>query len=801
MESLLLDLRFAARSLRRRPVFAIVSILTIALSIGAATAMYGVVDGVLFRSLPYRDAGRLVWVWQTDEARRKQAVLAANWDRVPLDYTDFLVWRERQRSFSGVAVWSGFGAMMPGVNGPEQIVGTRVSPGLFELLGVAPILGRTFARGEDVVGGPRLLMLSFESWQTRFGGRPNIVGSTIRLDGNPYEVVGVLPEGFTLERGKPGAPFWIPAGQQDGDVGKRNRSFRAIGKLRPGVTPEQAIVETRQLLSTHDDAGQPKGVRVADFVREETRDVRSPMLMLLAAVGLLLLISCVNVATLLLGEASTRDVEMSARVALGASRWRIVRQLLTESVLLSFAGSALGAVLAWWSTRMIVALAPPKIPGILGVHVDGRVLLVTLVIATVTGLLFGLAPALTLSQSKPGILLRAGQSSRRSGSLQRLLIGIELAFCVVLLVGAGLLVRSLQKLSDVDPGFRTDHLLAVRVSLSEFWKDSVTTRRFLRDALTSAAAVPGVAAVTEASNMPFTGGSSSSPYLLAGEGEAERRAHKHEVQQRTVAANYFDVMGIPVVAGRSFDARDNGTTEPVAIISETAVRRDFANTSPIGQRVDYQGRWRTIVGVVRDTKFGKLSADDQPAIYTPSEQRLNMMDVIVRTKGDAVSLAPAVRKAVQIAGPTVAITDIQLIDDQVQRSFAEERFRTVLIASFGAIAALLVSVGVFGVTARAVSRRTREVGIRVALGATTGSIVGMIVRQTLAGASVGLGVGTIGAVATSRILAPYLFRVQPSDPLTYVGISTLLTAVAFVASWLPARRAGKVQPATVLRER
>ena len=800
MEAFALDARFALRSLSRRPIFAAVAVGTIALSTGAATAMYGVVDGVLFRSLPYRDADRVVSVWQTDEVRRGQAVLSSGWDRVPLDYTDFLVWRERQRSFAGVGAWSGFLAMMEGPNGPEQLSGTRVSPGLFELLGIAPVLGRTFARGEDVVGGPRVAMLSYEAWRSRHGARPDILGATVLFGNDPYRIIGVLPPGFTLERGKPGAPYWVPAGQEPGDIGRRNRSFLALGKLRPGVSVEQASAESRQLLTTQEGQGPSSyGVRITDFVREETREVRRPMLGLLAAVAVLLLISCVNIAALLLGEAATRDVEMSARVALGASRARIIRQLLTESVLLSVIGSALGVAVAWWATRGIVALAPPNIPGILGVHVDGRVLAVATIVTVATGILFGLAPALRLSQAGPARLLRSGSATRGAGALQRSFVGAELALCVVLLVGAGLLTRSLQRLSIVDPGFHSNGLLTVGLSWSRFWEDSIAVKSFYRDLVPRIAAIPGVTGVTAGSDVPFSGRSSSSPYLLVGEGQAEMRSRKHEVKQRVVLDNYFATMGIALVDGRGFDETDRDMTEPVAIISESAVRRDFPTASPIGQRVSYQGKWRRIVGVVRDTKVGRLSVDAQPTIYTPASQRFNLLDIIVRTSGDPVALSSAVRQVVQRVGPRVAITRTQGMDDLIRASFAEERFRTVLVALFAAIAALLVAIGTFGVTARAVARRTREVGIRVALGATTTSVVGLVVRQTMSVVMIGLAIGLGAALVASRLLTPYLFGVTANDPLTYAMIIGLLMTLALVASWLPTRQVATIDPARVLR--
>jgi predicted permease len=462
-------------------------------------------------------------------------------------------------------------------------------------------------------------------------------------------------------------------------------------------------------------------------------------------------------------------------------------------------GATIGALLAWWGTKAIVALAPPRIPGILAATVDGRILGVTLAVATVTGLLFGLAPALTLAESGPATLLRSGQTVRGRGRLQRAMIAAELALSVVLLIGAALLSRSLEKLSGVDPGFRADHLLAVRLSFANPFQDTTALRAFYTDAMARLAAVPGVVGVTAASNVPFTGGSSSSPYLLAGEGDAERQAHKHEVQQRVIASNYFATMGIPMIAGRAFDASDRSAVTPVAIISEAAARRDFPNESAIGQRVNFHGTWYVIVGVVRDVKFSRLSADDQPAIYTSISQRPNVLDLVVRTAGDPTAMTATVRDAVHNAGPTVAITGVDVVESLIHRSFGEERFRTALIALFGTIAAILAAVGMYGVTSRAVARRAREVGIRVALGATTASVTRLIVSNTLTGVTVGVAVGGLTAILVSRVLAPYLYGVTAHDPVAYAGAFALLAGVSMAASWLPARRAGRIEPAVVLR--
>jgi predicted permease len=434
------------------------------------------------------------------------------------------------------------------------------------------------------------------------------------------------------------------------------------------------------------------------------------------------------------------------------------------------------------------------------VHVDGRVLLAALGAAAITGLLFGLVPALTLAESGPATLLRAGRTAQGSGRLQRTMIAVELALSMVLLVGAGLLARSLHQLSSIDPGFRTANLLAVDLSAQgRYWEDSTRVRAFYDQLVPQLRAIPGVTGATLTTSPPFSGRASSSPYLLPGEGAAERTAHTHEVEQRTILPNYFALTGIPLVAGRAFSIDDRTGGPLVAIISMAAARRDFPIGSALGRQVMYQGKWRTIIGVASDVKSNSLSGDARPSIYTPMSQRVDLPAVLLRTRGDASAIGAAVRRTVREIDPTFFPGDVTMMDDLVRRSFSEERFRTALIVLFGAMALVLAAVGMYGVTARAVGRRTREVGIRVAVGAPTRSIVAMLVNQTLAGVALGVAAGTILALAASRVLAPYLFGITTHDPITYSAILGFLAAVSIVASWLPARRASRIEPAIVLR--
>ena len=796
MESLLADIRFAFRSLTRRRLFAAVAVTTIALAIGSATSIFSVVDAVLFRSLPYRDPGRLVAIWQAYPGWKKEPILARQWDHIPLDYGDFIGWRARQTSFSSIGLWTNGQLVLTGANPPEIILDARVSPSLFQTLDVRPALGRLFLPGEDVIGGPHVTVISYDTWQTRFGGRRDIVGRTVAFDGQPYVIVGVLPEGFTLERGQPASPFWVIAGQDSSDVTKHNHSFNAIGRLSPGITLDRAEAETRQLLQGT-DAPEEKGVKLSDFQRDETRKVRAPLLVLLYAVGLLLLIACVNIATLLLGEASVREQEIGARTALGASRARIVRQLLTESALLAVVGGALGALLAWWGTRGLVALAPERIPGLRTVHVDLRVLGVSMVASLATGLLFGLAPALSSTRVSPALVLRSGgQSAGGRGRLQRILIAAELALSVLLLVGAALLSRSFAKLTAVQPGFRSDHLLAISASLPRpMSRDSIAVRAFNASVTSRLSHLPGVSRVAGTSEAPFSGGSSSTGYVL----EGDPTAHQRQVQHRTVTSGFFTMMGIPILVGREFSDTDRSGAEPVAVISESAARRDWPNESPIGKRAKLQGKWWTIIGIAGDVKFRNLSSDVEATMYMPQAQRQSTLTFLVRTVGDPASLSGSIREAIHDAAPSAAVLKVSVMDDSIRHSFGEERFRTLLIGLFGAMAMILAAVGMFGVTSRAVSRRTREMGIRVALGATTGSVIRLLVGQTLTGVAIGVAIGLAGALAAGPALSPFLFGVSAADPIAYGAIFLLLASVSLLASWIPARRAGRVQPAAVLR--
>jgi predicted permease len=818
MSWILRDAYFAVRAWRRRPTLASIAIATIAIGIGAATSVFSVVDGVLLRPLAFAQPNRLIAIWQTFPDWKKNEILASSWDQITLSQPEFRDLRATQTSFTDVGIWSGGRALLTVGDRTEPVRTVRASSSLLGTLGVAPLLGRTFLPDEDTPTGPPAALMSFELWQSRFGGDAGIVGRVVSLDDVPFTVVGVLPPGLKLGRttstpvpdASAEVAFWTPVGRDSQNYSERtNHSYRAVGRLKPGITLERAAAEVAQLLRPTPGEAREKGTRLAEWQVDQTASVRAPLFILLTAAGLLLLIACVNVATLLLGEAATRELEMAARLALGAARSRIVWQLLIESVLLAMAGSAIGALLSWWGTHALVAAAPPRIPGLTDVRVDLRVLGASLAASLATGVLFGLAPALTLSSARPGVLLRAGgQSARGRGALQRTLIAVELGLSVILLVGAGLLARTLQRITDVDPGFRSANLIVDQPSLSRATSsDSLVTRQFNADVVTRLAALPGVTGVTAASAPPFSNNSTSSSFQIEGEpqpatgGGVAINERRHSAQQRVTLPGYFAMLGIPVRVGRDFSVDDRASTPFVCIVSAALARRDFPNESPIGRRVKYQGYWRTVIGVVDDVHLQRLSSDYEATIYTPLEQRWGawVLSLFVRTAGDPGSMMSAVRKTVADAAPRQTTQSMETMESMMRRSFAEERYRALLISLFGVFAAVLAAVGMYGVTTRAVARRTRELAIRSALGATASAIARTVLGGTLTGGAIGVSVGLFVAALTARQLAPYLFGVSTTDPITYAAIIALLVAVSLGATWLPARRAARADVAEVLR--
>ena len=809
------DAYVAIRAWRRRPALAAIAITTTAIGIGAATSIYSVVDGVLLRPLPLPEPSRIVAIWQTYPRWKTNDVLASMWDRISLSQPEFRDLVRLQRSFSNIGIWSGGRTLLSTGDRAEDVRTLRASGSLLATLGVKPFMGRTFTADEDTPHGARVTLISYELWQSRFGGTRDILGRVVSLDDVPHTVVGVLPPRLTMGRTTSTAAstpigFCLPVSYDSVDYFERtNHSYFAIGRLKSGISIEQAQAEVSRILIPPGQDPLDKGLRLAEWQRDQTRDFRAPLYVLLAAAALLLTIACINVATLLLGEAAAREQEMAARAALGASTRRLVGQLLTESLVLALGGLVLGIALAWAGTRVLVAFAPTRIPGVTDVHVDPRVLGASVVATLVTGLLFGLAPAVSLSRARPGSLFRGGgQSARGGAALQRTLIAVELALSVVLLVGAGLLTRTLQRITQVNPGFRTDNLIVDTPGFPRVpGRDTNVTRAFQAAVVARLAGLPGVISVTAGDGPPFSGRSSSTTIQPEGTepqgpgGGPRDVGPRHEVQQRVTIPGYFATIGISLKEGRDFTAEDRAGAPLVAIVSSLLARREFPNQPTLGKRVKYQGEWRTIVGVVDDVHLQRLSADVQPTIYTPVTQRRGawVLSLMVRTAGDPAVVAPQVRKVVAELAPPAATQTLETMTVMLNRSFAEERYRSLLVSLFGGVAAILAAVGIYGVTSRAVSRRMRELAIRSALGATARSIALTVIAASSVGAAIGIAIGLLGARLGSNVLTPFLFGVSATDATTYAAIFALLAVVTLAATYLPALRASKVNIASILR--
>ena len=798
------DFRYAVRTLRRRPAFAALAILTLALGIGSATTVYSVVDGVLLAPLPYREASHIVAVYRTFPRWREQEALSARWDRILFSYPSFREWQSRQTAFEAVAAWATAQRTLAGSDMAEQVGVIRATASLLRMLDVRPAVGRSFTPAEDVPPGARVALISHEMWQTRFGSASTVLGQSVRLDGTPYEIVGVLPPGLDLRnRGRPD-PIWIPAGGEPVDARAGSTEYTALGRLRAGTSLAQATDETARLVASSSPP-DPVGARLGIWQHEITRGARRPLFLLLGATIVLLALACVNVATLMLGEAAGRVSEFATRAALGAGRARVARQLAIESLAVAAAGVSLGVLAARVGLRALVALAPAGVPRLAEVSVDGRVLAVACITGTLTALLFGLAPAIALMSASPASLLGtgAGRMTRRHEQWTlRSLVAAQIALSCVLLVGAALLEQSLRRLSSVDPGFASSQLVLVGLGLtgSRQAANPDATTAFYDDVAHRIAAIPGVERVAVGSAVPFSGGGSSSAIVVEGQ-QLPPGASGIDARRSHVLPGFIETLGVRLLAGRTIEDADRAGAPPVALVNETMARRFWPGESAIGKRVRYGDEWISIVGVVSDVKHGSLGDTTRITVYLPARQQSTpYLTIIARTKLGASALAPVIRRAVAELDRSIPVTRVDAVPALVAQSFSGERFRTVLIGLFAVLSGMLAAIGVYGVTARAVARQRREIGIRMALGSTSARVVVLFVQRAGVAVSLGAVVGLGGAFALSPSIAPYLYDTSPSEPVSYAGGATLLILVAIVGSWLPARRSARTNPASVLRD-
>ncbi len=828
MTTLWQDIRYGVRMLMKNPGFTAVAVLTLALGIGANTAMFSVVNAVLLRPLPFKEPGRLVTVWERNpkQGYEQNAVAPAN----------FADWRTQNQSFAQIAMferWRGLNLTGPGE--PVRVIGFKVTANLFPLLGVTPVHGRRLIPEEETPGRDRVVVLSHGLWQRRFGGDADIVGRTVSLDGESYTVVGVMPRGFLFPGGtgefigglffNPTPDLWMPLALPAGTWGARSwHDWQVIGRLKPEVPLDQARVEMDALMQRMEQAnpGNFMGTHCTLLpLREQSvGSMRASLLMLFGAVGFVLLIGCTNIANLFLARAAARENEFAIRAALGAGRLTILRQLLTESVLLAMAGGALGTLLAWSGVGVLVASVGGNIaivtPGWNEIRVDGGVLAFTLVVALGAGIVFGLAPAWQTAKANVNETFkekgRGSTEGLRRHRLRGALVVAEVALAMMLLVGAGLLLQSLVRLQRVNPGFDPSRVLTMQLGLSgSRFPDDQHRIAFVEQLCVELKALPGVDFVGATTALPMTGDGANCSYEVLGRPPLE--PGKWEAADLWfITSDYFRAMQIPLCAGRPFDSRDTKGAPLVCLINQTLAERHFPKEDPIGKklRLGLNDLTPEIIGVVPDIKHQALDKGGLPGqrlslfdagIYLPYAQAApwDMISIAVRTSGDPMALANPVRGVVRKLDNDQPIAKLQKMEAVVSASIAQPRFRTLLLSLFAALAIVLAAIGIYGVISYYVTQRTHEFGIRMALGSRTSDVFGLVVRQGMTLALAGIGIGLLGGLVLTRVISGLLFGVKATDPLTFTGVAVLVAFIAVVACVIPARRATRIDPMEALR--
>ncbi len=806
---MLSDLRYAFRTLARNPGFAAIAVLTLALGIGATTAIFSVFNAVLLGPLPYAEPGRLVAI---EEVVPKFARFGPS---LPVTAWHFREWRKQSRAFEQFALMGSVEYTLTGGGDPLSLTGGRVSASLFPMLGIQARLGRTFREDEDQPGRDRVVVISDSLWNRRFRRDPAIVGTTISLSGQPFEVIGVLPAGIrvpsegdieTIWRSPTETDFWKPFAIADSDLAiMAEYDYACVARLKPGVSRAQATADLNAIQAgiVRDLPEKPE-LRALLFPLQErmTGTARQSLTLLLAAAGLVLLMVVVNLANLLLARASARRRELAIRAAIGAGAGRIVRQMLTESLLLAAAGGALGVLLAQWALAAILVRAPLDLPGLKDTPLDATVLAFAALAAILSGLLFGILPAWRMARTDQREALKSGGravAEARHGGLRRLPVAAEVALCSLCLVVGGLLLTSFVRLLHVDKGFQTDRAIALNLSLpAARYPGNEKRTAFVETLLDSIQAVPSVAAAGVSNRGPLSGeGSNNDIYA---EGTAGAAGERFQVDYRGATPGFFPAMGIPLRAGRLFRPADRGRV--VAVISAQVARRVWPNVDPIGKRFhlgSMEADWIEVVGVAGDVR-SSLNKAPNPTVYIPYWQlaRPNIA-LVVRTAAAPMPIAGAVRAAIRGLDPELPAPRLRTLDDVVDALLAERRFQLTLVLIFALSALLLAVIGVYGVVSHTVARRTNEIGIRMALGASPSAVRLMVVRQGLAPVAAGMAAGLAGAVVAARLVSGFLFGVTPADPPTFAAVALLLLAAALAACYLPARRATRVDPLTALR--
>jgi len=796
------DLRYGARSMRRNPGFTAIAVITLALGIGANTAIFSVVNGVLLRPLPYPQPERLVMVHGIS--------LQAAQEKTPLCEADFLDWKSQNHVFESIAAFSSNRFNYTGGESPEQIEGAWVTSDFFSTIGVQPAMGRAFLPGEDLPNTPQTVVISDGFWRRYLGSSPNVIDQQITLNSRAFTIIGVMPPGFLFP--EKNTELW--AAEKLTATRRGPYYMWGLGRLSPGATLAQAQSETDTIAR-----------RVQDQINSANRDwtwtsislterivgkIRPALLVLSAAVFFVLLIACANIANLLLARATAREKEMALRIALGASRARLLRQLLTESLLLAVVGATVGLPLAFWGVRLLVALSPSDFPRLQEINIDGRVLGIMLLVALVCGLIFGLVPALQSSRLNLNESLKEGGRGGGDGSSRRrlrsALVVTEIAFSLVLLVGAGLMVKSFIRLQSVSPGFKPDHILTMHLTLPRAKYDSdEKVNNYYRQLIERVTAVRGVEAAGLSISLPPDHLEVSDSFSIEGK-PWPSGASEPIVPIVLASPEYFTALGVPLLQGRGFSATDEHGSPLVVIINQTLAERYFPDESPIGKRLKVGGAdrprnpWMEIVGVAGDLKYSGLDAKPEPTYYTPlAQDAWRAAYLVVRAPMNPADLAPVIREQIWALDKDMPIANVATMDRLLAESVAQPRFRTLLLGIFAALALVLASVGIYGVISYSVTKRTHEIGIRMALGARTRDVSKLVILEGMALALIGVAIGLGASFALTRVMESLLFEVSTTDQSTFAGVSALLIAVSVLACWIPARRASRVDPMAALR--
>jgi putative ABC transport system permease protein len=801
------DVRYGLRMLAKSPAFTAIAVVALALGIGANSAIFSVVDAVLLRPLPFKNPKQLVMLWEN--------AAHLGFPRDTPSPANFLDWQKQAAGFTGMAAMIERSFNLTGVGEPERLEGRRVSANLFELLGVSARLGRTFVP-EDDKPGTHVILLSDSLWQRRFGSDPGVIGRSVTLDGESYTVVGVMPRlvqlpGFDNRNDQLWVPIAFPAEEA---VQRGNHFLEVIARLKPGITLKHAQAEmdtiAARLEKEYPSYNLRRGAVVVPLHEQLVGDIKPALLILLGAVGFVLLIACANVANLLLARAAARQKEIALRLALGASRSRLTRQFLTESVLLALFGAGLGLLLALAGIRVLKTFIPVSIAQVDAITIDGTVLLFTLLIALVTGIAFGLVPAIQGSRFNLNDSLKeSGRDSSGGGKgnrIRSLLVIGEVAVSFVLLIGAGLLINSFLHLRNLDPGFRSDHLLTMKVNLSDVkYPDRERRAAFFDEVMRRVNQLPGVHSAAVAGNLPLTYNGDSMSISVEGVPDPPPD-QQPDVIYRAIGPGYFSTMGIPMVRGRDFTAQDNGDSKDVVIISEKTAQQFWPGQDPIGKRLKpglstSSSPWREVIGIVKDVRQNDFVASPKRQMYFTYRQLKNTAAnaLVVRTNIEPMSLATPVRNSIWSVDKDQTVADIDTMDHIVAQAVARQRFSMLLLGLFAALALLLASIGIYGVMSYSVAQRTREIGIRIALGARRIDVLQMTVKQALKLVGMGMIIGLVAAFLLTRVMATLLYGISATDPVTFIGISVVLLAVAILASYVPALRATRVDPMTALR--